>query len=110
MFIFTAQKKREITVKLNDKSDGCSILDYHDVCKSHLHSTFTAENGQEVPYYRQKVPEDLLRIHYNNIKDKVDEGARFGYVTPEDAEAMVPTEPKPGRFYGLVKNHVDPEQ
>ena len=46
----------------------------------------------------------------NNIKDKVDEGAMFDYVTPEDAEAMVPTEPKPGRFYGLVKNHVDPEQ
>ena len=61
-FLVTAQKKREITVKPNDKSGGCSILDfqdYHDVCKSHLHSTFTAENGQEVPYYRQKVPEDI---------------------------------------------------
>ena len=23
---------------------------------------------------------------------------------------MVPPEPKPGRFYGLVKNHVDKEQ
>jgi hypothetical protein len=112
-FLTKAQRNREITAKPNDKSGGSSIFDfqdYHDACHSHLYSTFTAENGQEVPFYRQKVPEDLLRIHYNEIKDTVDEGVRLGYVNPQDAKVMVPPEPKPGRFYGLVKNHVDPEQ
>ena len=111
--LVSAQRRREVTLKPNDKSGGCSLLnvpDYISTCHEHLYSTFKDENGQEQPYYRQKVPGDVLRHHWAKIKDAVDEGVSQGFVHPEDVPHLVQPEPKPGTFYGLVKNHVDPTQ
>ena len=111
--LISAQRRREITIKPNDKSGGCSILnmpDYLSACQSHLYSTFRDDNGQELPYYRQKVPGEVLKHHWAQIKDAVAEGVESGIVHPEDVPLLVPPEPKPGRFYGLVKNHVYPQQ
>ena len=44
------------------------------------------------------------------MKDVVNEGVEAGYIHPEDVPNLIPAEPKPGRLYGLVKNHVDPEK
>ena len=56
------------------------------------------------------MPEQVLRIHWAKIKDTVDEGAEAGYIHPEDVPHLVPSEAKPGRFYGLVENHVEADQ
>ena len=52
----------------------------------------------------------MLRHHWARIKDTVDEGVQSGYVHPGDVNHLVPPEPKCGRFYGLVKNHIEPEK
>ena len=47
--LVTAQRRREVTLKPNDKAGGCSLLDvpdYQAACLSHLQSTFTDTNGQ----------------------------------------------------------------
>ena len=111
--LIKAQRERIITVKPNDKSGGCSILnlpDYVDACHSHLYSTFTDEHGQVQQYYRDHVPQQILNHHWAQVNDLVSEGVEAGYVHPDDVTHLVPPEPKPGRFYGLVKNHVEPDQ
>ena len=70
----------------------------------------TDEDGHQQPYYRAKVPEQVFKQHWAQIKDLVEEGVQQGYIHPDDVVHLVPPEPKSGRFYGLVKNHVEPEQ
>jgi hypothetical protein len=53
---------------------------------------------------------EIMSQHWAQVKDLVSEGVEAGYVHPDDVSHLVPPEPKPGRFYGLVKNHVEPDQ
>ena len=111
--LIQGQRERIITVKPNDKSGGCSILnlsDYVDACHSQLYSTFADEHGQPQQYYRDHVPDQILKHHWGQVKDLVSEGVDAGHVHLDDVPHLVPPEPKPGRFYGLVKNHIEPEQ
>lgn len=111
--LVSAQRRREITVKPNDKCGGSSILnlqDYIEACNGHLFDTFPDEHGHEQPLYRHDVPEPVLKLHWAQVKDLVNEGVECGHIHPDDVPHLVPPQPKPGRFYGLVKNHVEPEQ
>ena len=111
--LVSAQRRREITIKPNDKCGGCSLLnfdDYLEACHSHLYATFPDNQGQQLPYYRQNISEVVLKQHWAQITDVVNEGVEQGYIHPDDVPHLVPPEPKPGRFYGLVKNHVGPEK
>ena len=106
------QKSRNICIKPNDKNGGCSVMntnDYIKQCEAMLYATYKDDKGEEQTYYRTDVPKEVLRHHWSKIKDAVDVGKQAGYISVGDAAAMVPEEPKPGRFYGLVKNHVDKE-
>ena len=91
--VTSAQRRREVTLKPNDKAGGCSLLDvpdYQAACISHLQSTFTDTNGQELPYYRQDVPGEVLGHHWARIKDTVDEGVEAGYVHGADVPHLYP--------------------
>ena len=106
------QKNRNICIKPNDKNGGCSVMntsDYIKQCEAMLYATYKDAAGEEQTYYRTNVPKEVLTHHWSNIKDAVEEGRRAGYVSDGDAALMVTNEPKPGRFYGLVKNHIDKE-
>ena len=103
------QKTRNIVIKPNDKNGGCSVLnfnDYVECCEKMLYAKFIDEKGVEKPYYRTNLPKDVLKHHWATIKDKVSEGQSANYISESDAIAMIPDEPRAGRFYGLVKNHV----
>ena len=81
--------------------------DYIRQCEEMLYATYKDELGEQKTYYRTDVPKDLLKLHWCRIKDTVEEGRKAGFVSDQDAEAMVPAEPKAVRFYGLVKNHIE---
>ena len=55
---------------------------------------------------RTNVPKEVVFHHWARVKDTVEEGRKAGYISESDAQAMVPPDPKPGRFYDLEKNHV----
>ena len=81
--------------------------DYIKQCESMLYATYTDEQGKVQTYYRTNVPKAVLKHQWAKIKDTVEIGRQDGFISESDAMNMIPEEPKPGRFYGLVKNHVD---
>ena len=101
------QRKKEIIIKPNDKTGGCSVLNYNsyvDAMKSKLLETFHDKNGIERPKY-ERVDKPALKRNWQIVKELVSEGRECGYITESDAPLMLPAEPKPGRLYGLVKDH-----
>ena len=85
-----------------------------DLLYSTFHKTLPRSNLEmhliSVRFYemgdRTNVPKEVVFHHWARVKDTVEEGRKAGYISESDAQAMVPPDPKPGRFYGLAKNHV----
>ena len=106
------QKNRQIIVKPNDKTGGCSILDfdsYVETMRAKLKDTFVGKDGEVMQKYSRVDSKDL-QTSWTRVRDIVKEGQQCGYIYDANAAMMVPDSPKPGRLYGLVKDHkpVDP--
>ena len=78
------QQERNIVIKPYDKMEGQSVM-----------------NTEE---YVEKVQQML------QIKKYLNESVEAGIVNKEYAKNLLPDEPTPGRFYGLVKNHIKPPE
>ena len=101
------QSGKEIIIKPNDKTGGCSILKYDSyvsAMKEKLNEVFIETDGREKPKYCRVVEADLKRS-WTMTRDLVREGMECGYISEKDAKLMVPDSPKAGRLYGLVKDH-----
>ena len=101
------QQKKQIIVKPNDKTGGCSVLDYDSyvqAMEAKLSETFMTKSGAIKPKYERVGKQDLEK-GWQMVKEIVQEGAQCGYISEGDAALMVPESPKPGRLYGLVKDH-----
>ena len=72
--------------------------------KMKLSEQFVDASGVMAPKY-EPVGLNELRQGHSIIKDIVSEGEQCGYISTPDAALMVPVEPRPGRLYGLVKDH-----
>ena len=109
--LVSAQRKSQVTLKPNDKSGGCSVLDVQDyktVCYKQLEASYKGPDGNQLQYYCTTC-QQILNHQLAIAKDLVQEGVEGGFIHPDDAKQMVPDQAKPGRYYGLVKNHKDKE-
>ena len=103
-----SQKDRTITIKPNDKTGGCSILnteDYIAALQLMLKKVLIDENGNYSPCYEQDVSEEVLADHWKLVKEVVEKGIKDGYIHPKDKPFLLPDNAKCGRLYGLVKDH-----
>jgi len=55
--------------------------------------------------YYEPVPPELLAQHHDLIREVIETGLEDGEITGEEAVAMIPSEPRAGRLYGLAKDH-----
>ena len=62
------------------------------------------ENGEEKHYYQGPIAGMFVDQQYNHIKSFLETSAKKEIITENDARNLLPAEPTPGRFYGLVKN------
>ena len=100
-----AQRSREITVKPADKSGEICVMnteDYISVINTDLAATYMGPDGTALPYYERVDPNILVTI-LEDAKSLVDEGVEKGFIHPSDGLLMIPSDPKPGRYYGLPK-------
>ena len=105
--LVTLQRERVIVVKPSDKTGGVCVLDFEDyktAMDDKLQEKFLDINGEEKLKYVKTTEKDL-KSQWTAVKTIVDEGVRAGYIGDEDATTMVPEKPKPGRLYGVVKDH-----
>ena len=101
------QDKRRIVIKPNDKMGGQSVMntvDYVKRVEEMLNATFVDENDEEKRYYEGPIAGMYVDQHFNQIKSFLEESSRSEIITENDAKNLLPKEPTPGRFYGLVKN------
>ena len=56
-------------------------------------------------YYEGPMAGMYVDQNYLQIKRFLDQSAEEGIITTTDAKNLLPEQPTPGRFYGLVKNH-----
>ena len=101
------QDKRRIVIKPNDKMGGQSVMntaDYVQKVEGMLRATFVDEGGEQRHYYKGPIAGMYVDQHYNHIKSFLEESAKKEIITESDAKNLLPAEPTPGRFYGLVKN------
>jgi len=107
-FLIKAQRDRIITIKPNDKTGGCSILNTIDYIKSLdnlLNDTYLDKHNVSHPLYEGDVSHETLKLHWQMIKEVVEKGVRLGYIHKKDVPFLYPESPKAGRLYGLVKDH-----
>ena len=78
--------------------------DYVEKVEGMLNATFQDENGEERRYYEGPIAGMFVDHHFNQIKRFLDESAKKEIISENDAKNLLPQEPTPGRFYGLVKN------
>ena len=105
--LVTLQRERCITIKPSDKTGGVCIMDFDDYKEGmdiKLKEKFTDRGGEEKDKY-VKCSEKQLRTQWQEIKKAVTKGRTEGIISDDDANLMVPEKPKPGRLYGLVKDH-----
>ena len=110
--LVTLQRERIITVKPSDKTGGMCILDFDDYkagMDAKLKEKFVDRDGEERDKY-VRCSDKQLRTQWQEIKKAVTKGRSEGIISDEDANIMIPENPKPGRLYGLVKDHkpIDP--
>ena len=101
------QDQRKIVIKPNDKMGGQSVMNTEDYVKKveeMLSATFVDENNEEQRYYKGPIAGMYVDQHFNHIKKYLEGSAKSGIITESDAKNLLPKEPTPGRFYGLVKN------
>ena len=105
--LVTLQRERIITVKPSDKTGGMCILDFDDYkagMDAKLKEKFVDRDGEERDKY-VRCSDKQLRTQWQEIKKAVTKGRSEGIISDEDANIMIPENPKPGRLYGLVKDH-----
>ena len=81
--------------------------------ESFLKAKFTYKDGTKLEYFQQLEPaeaDQLLFNHHNALKVEVEAAKSAGWIDKDQAEWLVPQEPSPGRLYGLVKDHVNPDK
>ena len=78
--------------------------DYVDAMQTKLKETFTNSAGIVMPKY-EEVNSSHLNQNWQLVNEIVIEGEQCGYISRADANLMVPESPRPGRLYGLVKDH-----
>ena len=69
-----------------------------------MEEVFIDREGQEKPKYL-KVSEKDLKRQWQEVLRVVEVGRKIEFISEEDANIMSPEKPKPGRLYGLVKDH-----
>ena len=110
------QKSRVITIKPNDKTGGCSVLntsDYIDSMEILLKAKHTDANGQEHPYFQELDAYQADQIQFNDyerLKREVNKAKKEDWIDSDTAKWLESEEPSPGRLYGLVKDHVVPNK
>lgn len=90
-----------------DKTGGLAVFDREDYIQGLqkvLEEKHTTNQGETQDFYQQ-VPQDSLIKGLKKIKTEVQKGQEVGILTEEEAEAMCPEDAKPGRLYGLAKDH-----
>ena len=81
-----------------------NTADYVEKVNQMLNQTFMDENGEVKRYYAGPIAGMFVDHHYNQIKAFLEESAKKEIISENDAKNLLPQEPTPGRFYGLVKN------
>ena len=114
--LINLQKERKITIKPCDKTGGTAILnttDYTESMHRILNATTKDEHGIEQRYFQQLDPNEAHQMLFNDLEDlkkEVKTALNMGWIDKEQAAWLVPEEAAPGRLYGLVKDHVDPDK
>ena len=80
--------------------------DYVKGMEKVLSEKYIKPDGEEI-YYYQTVTQNALTCGLKTLKEIIADGLEKEYLKPEEAEAMIPSESKPGRLYGLAKDHKD---
>ena len=78
--------------------------DYVGTIERDLAATYQVPGSERRPYYEEVEP-DLLQVLLEDAKALVKEGVERGFIHPKDGIMMIPTEVRPGRYYGLPKLH-----
>ena len=78
--------------------------DYVEKVEGMLNATFQDENGEDKRYYEGPIAGMFVDHHFNRIKKFLEESVKKEIISESDAKNLLPQEPTPGRFYGLVKN------
>ena len=81
-----------------------NTADYLEKVNHMLNETFQDERGEVKRYYAGPIAGMFVDQHYNQIKTFLEESAKNEIISESDAKNLLPQEPTPGRFYGLVKN------
>ena len=81
-----------------------NTVDYVEKVEGMLKATFVDEEGEQRHYYKGPIAGMYVDQHYNHIKSFLEESAKKEIISENDAKNLLPQEPTPGRFYGLVKN------
>ena len=102
------QKSGQIVIQKTDKGGGLAIMnrsDYIDkIEKEHLNSFVTLSDGSKKKVYR-KVDRTSMKFHHFLIKSTVKDALEDKIIDEETAKMLLPTIPKEGKAYGMVKAH-----
>ena len=101
------QKSGKIVVTRCDKTGSLAILNrsqYIEGINKLLNIKMKDYRGNEVEGYT-KSNMNVVKIHFESIIKLIDKGATMGLFNNEIAKALKPTEAKPGKLYGLLKDH-----
>ena len=103
--LVAAQRSRDIVIKPADKSGEICIMnakDYVSIIEEDLKATYRGPGGEILNYYEEVNPGLLLRI-LEDARALIEEGLERGILNESDALIMMPADPKPGRYYGMMK-------
>ena len=78
-----------------------------------LHSKHIDDQGAEHNYFQKLTPAETDLAQWEDLeklKEEVKRALQKGWITSDIADWLIPDEFSPGRLYGLVKDHVDPEK
>jgi hypothetical protein len=97
----------KIVIQPLDKTGGLAVFDRQDYINGMeiiLDDTCKTPTGQIKNYYSESSSDQLI-LGQKIIQEEVKKGLEKEYLSKEEAEAMSPKEAKPGRLYGLAKDH-----
>ena len=78
-----------------------------------LYSKHIDDQGAEHNYFQKLTPVEADQAQWEDLeklKEEVKRALQKGWITSDIADWLIPDEFSPGRLYGLVKDHVDPEK
>lgn len=97
----------EIIIQPLDKTGGLAIFDREDYITGIgkiLKETATTSTGIVSNNYKEVTNKDL-KIGLTKVRAAVEAAENSGFLDKDEASAMIPSEAKPGRLYGLAKDH-----